>query len=87
MSSLEYILFSKFIFSFPLLIIPFFSYPNRTIPSLEFLFEFFNPKGVINSLSEVILTFIYKKPEGDPLAKDIKCIKLELECGLKQNVN
>ena len=49
-----------------------------------------NPKGAINSGSEVILTFTYKKPEGDPLTKDIKCLKgigmwVEAKCELKIN--
>ena len=49
-----------------------------------------NPKGSINSGSEVTITFSYKKPEGDPLTRDIQCLKgvgmwTEAKCELKIN--
>ena len=34
-----------------------------------------NPKGAINSGQELVITFGYKKPERDPLIKDIECLK------------
>ena len=34
-----------------------------------------NPKGAVNSGQELIITFGYKKPERDPLIKDIECLK------------
>ena len=34
-----------------------------------------NPKGSINSGQELVITFGYKKPERDPLIKDIECLK------------
>ena len=34
-----------------------------------------NPKGSVNSGQELVITFGYKKPERDPLIKDIECLK------------
>jgi hypothetical protein len=34
-----------------------------------------NPKGAVNSGQELVITFGYKKPERDPLIKDIECLK------------
>ena len=34
-----------------------------------------NPKGAVNSGQELIITFGYKKPDRDPLIKDIECLK------------
>ena len=34
-----------------------------------------NPKGGVNSGQELVITFGYKKPERDPLIKDIECLK------------
>ncbi len=32
------------------------------------------PKGTINSGSEVVVAFTFKKPSKDPLLKDIQCL-------------
>ena len=34
-----------------------------------------NPKGSVNSGQELVITFGYKKPDRDPLIKDIECLK------------
>jgi len=34
-----------------------------------------NPKGAVNSGQELVITFGYKKPDRDPLIKDIECLK------------
>ena len=34
-----------------------------------------NPKGSVNSGQEITITFGYKKPDRDPLIKDIECLK------------
>ena len=34
-----------------------------------------NPKGSVNSGQEIVITFGYKKPDRDPLIKDIECLK------------
>ena len=34
-----------------------------------------NPKGSVNSGQELVITFSYKKPDRDPLIKDIECLK------------
>ena len=47
-------------------------------------------KGAINSGNEIIINFEYKKPESDPLIKDIEFLKgvgmwVETKCELKIN--
>ena len=34
-----------------------------------------NQKGTINSGQEIVITFGYKKPNADPLIKDVECLK------------